>query len=36
MKFYERVYDTVWHYAFHLRHWFELRFTNRYKKGARK
>lgn len=26
-----RVYDFAWHMCFHARHWFDVRFTNRYK-----
>ena len=23
--------DLTWHFGFHVRHWFEVRFTNHYK-----
>lgn len=30
MKLVERIYDTIWHWCFHLRHQIECRFTTRY------
>jgi hypothetical protein len=30
MKLLDKFFDTCWHYCFHLRHWFETKFTKRY------
>ena len=31
LNWYEKIFDTLWHWGFAIRHWFEMRFTQRYK-----